>query len=134
MEKQQSMRLDKWLKIARIFKQRSKAADAVDAGQVKVNDERVKPSKAIHIGDKLTVKKGKHYYECTIKGLATRSISAKLAKELYEVEETASRNIDSGMAELLKLMEEQEKKDRKKYRGKLNKKERRGVNKQKYGD
>jgi heat shock protein Hsp15 len=52
----QSLRLDKWLKIARIFKARSQATKACDEGDVKVNGERAKAAKLIKPGDKLTVK------------------------------------------------------------------------------
>ncbi|MCK4979284.1 MAG: RNA-binding S4 domain-containing protein, partial [Candidatus Delongbacteria bacterium] len=41
---QDTMRIDKWLKIARFYKQRVKASDAVENAKVKVNNNRVKPS------------------------------------------------------------------------------------------
>lgn len=47
------VRLDKWLWAARCFKTRGVAADACDAGHVKVNGNSAKPSKAIRMGDRI---------------------------------------------------------------------------------
>jgi ribosome-associated heat shock protein Hsp15 len=43
-------RLDKWLWAARFFKTRSIAADAVDAGKVRVDGQRAKNAKEVKIG------------------------------------------------------------------------------------
>ena len=47
-------RIDKWLWAARFYKTRSLAAAAVEAGQVRVDDERVKPARAVHGGERVT--------------------------------------------------------------------------------
>ena len=52
------VRLDKWLWAARFFKTRSLATDAVDGGKIQVNGERVKPSKAVKVGDEIRVRIG----------------------------------------------------------------------------
>ena len=44
------VRVDKWLWAARFFKTRTLAAQAVDAGQVRINGERVKPAHAVAAG------------------------------------------------------------------------------------
>lgn len=49
------MRVDKFLKVSRILKRRSLAADAADGGRVKINGRTVKPSHEIKIGDVLEV-------------------------------------------------------------------------------
>jgi ribosome-associated heat shock protein Hsp15 len=49
------VRLDKWLFAARFFKTRGLAADAIEAGKVKRNGERVKLSHAVRVGDKFAV-------------------------------------------------------------------------------
>ena len=45
------MRIDKFLKVSRILKRRSLAADAANGGKVKINDRTVKPSHDVKIGD-----------------------------------------------------------------------------------
>lgn len=52
---QERLRVDRWLWCARFFKTRSVAAEAVRAGHVRLNGQRVKPAHAVKIGDALTV-------------------------------------------------------------------------------
>ncbi len=132
MSEIESMRLDKWLKVARLYKQRTKAETAIESGEVKVNGERVKPSKQVRVGDVLTVKRGHFYRDFTVKGLSTKSVSVALARELYEAEEP--KKPKGKLAEYFDIFVDQERlnrKERKKH-GKPNKKERRTLNKQKY--
>ncbi len=49
------MRIDKFLKVSRILKRRSLAADAANGGRVKINGKTVKPSHEIKIGDELEI-------------------------------------------------------------------------------
>ncbi len=49
------VRLDKWLFAARFFKTRGLAADAIEAGKVKRDGERVKLSHAVRVGDAFTI-------------------------------------------------------------------------------
>lgn len=132
MTDENTMRIDKWLKIARFYKQRVKAADAVENAKVKVNGNRVKPSKMIKIGDTLTVKKESKYTNYTILGISQRSISAELARELYQEEDKPEQSKET--SELAQIIEKQNAKDQKEARmkGKPNKKERRILNKYKY--
>jgi len=47
------MRLDKWLWVARFFKTRTTAVDAIDASHISVNGERAKPAKMLKAGDRV---------------------------------------------------------------------------------
>ena len=49
------LRIDRWLWCARFFKSRSAAAEAVRAGHVRLNGQRVKPAHAVKIGDALQI-------------------------------------------------------------------------------
>ena len=50
-----SVRVDKWLWAARVFKTRSLATLACDGGKVDVNAQGVKPAKALRPGDVVSV-------------------------------------------------------------------------------
>jgi ribosome-associated heat shock protein Hsp15 len=78
------VRIDKWLWAARFFKTRSTATDAVVGGRVHVNDERVKPSKAVHAGDTVVVTVGTLRRTVVVTALAERRGSATVAATLYE--------------------------------------------------
>lgn len=134
MTEEQTMRIDKWLKIARFFKHREQASDAVESGRIKVNGKRVKPAKSIKIGDVLTVKKDSQYRTCTIKGISFRSISAELARELYEMDEL--KRPAGEKSEIMKILDEQDKQNKIEQRGKgrPTKRERRILGKYKTGE
>ena len=52
------MRLDKYLKISRLIKRRTVAAEACDGGRVSINDRDAKPSAAVKPGDIIAVRFG----------------------------------------------------------------------------
>ena len=52
------MRIDKFLKVARVIKRRTVANDAADGGRVMVNGKQVKPSYDVKIGDIVEIKFG----------------------------------------------------------------------------
>jgi len=77
------MRLDRWLWCARFFKTRSLAAEAVKAGHVKIDGQRVKAAKQIAVGIELYIAKGSESWKITVTGLAQRRVSAPVAQTLY---------------------------------------------------
>ena len=86
------VRIDKWLWAARFFKTRSLAAHAVDGGKVKLNDARVKPAKALQIGDRLEIHIGAYEWSITVRALSEQRGPALAAHELYaEDEESRAR-------------------------------------------
>ena len=84
------IRFDKWLWAARFYKTRSLAADAVEAGQARLNDSRVKPAHVVRVGDAIVVRKGGVEWDVRVTGLSDRRGSASDAALLY-VETDASR-------------------------------------------
>ena len=84
------MRLDKWLWAARFFKTRSLAQQAIAAGRVKVNEERIKPAHDLKAGDSLSVRVGDYEWHLAVKALSERRGPAVQARLLYE-ETEASR-------------------------------------------
>jgi ribosome-associated heat shock protein Hsp15 len=85
MDGRPSLRVDKWLWAARVFKSRSLASDACAGGKVDVNDEAVKPAKALRAGDmvRVTVGPGRRR-TLKVVALSDRRGSATNARALYE--------------------------------------------------
>jgi ribosome-associated heat shock protein Hsp15 len=82
--RQERSRIDKWLWAARFFKTRSLAAQAVEGGKVKLNDERVKAAKALRVGDRLAIQLGACEWIVTVIELSDRRGPAPIARTLYE--------------------------------------------------
>ncbi|NOY58627.1 MAG: RNA-binding protein [Calditrichaeota bacterium] len=119
----ETQRLDKWLQIAHIYKTRSQATHACDERRVKINGSVAKPAKSVNVGDVLTVKRrGGNYINLTITGIVRRSIPAREARFLYEME---VQEISEESRELLEFYKQAEKEMRPKYKGRPTKKERR---------
>ena len=80
-----SVRMDKWLWAARVFKTRSLATDACHGGKVDVNDEAAKPAKNVRAGDivKVTLPHGRRRI-LKVQSLGERRGSVDAARALYE--------------------------------------------------
>ncbi|MFA9215881.1 MAG: RNA-binding S4 domain-containing protein [Sphingomonadaceae bacterium] len=83
-----TVRLDKWLWAARFFKTRSLATTAVDSGKVKLGGDKVKPARALRVGDELDIDNGAVRWEVLVLGLSETRSAAPIARLLYE--ETAA--------------------------------------------
>ena len=79
-----TVRLDKWLWAARFFKTRTLATDAIDSGKVKVNGDKVKPARNLHIGDQLDIDNGADRWEVDVMNLSDVRAAAPIARNLYE--------------------------------------------------
>ena len=73
-----SVRADKWLWSVRLFKTRSAAAQACRLNQVLIEDQAVKPSRAIREDDILVVKHGPINRTLRVKAVIEKRIGAKL--------------------------------------------------------
>jgi len=80
----QSLRIDKWLWVARVFKTRSLAATACAGGKVDVNEQSVKPARLVRPGDLLHVTIGPSRRVLRIVALSERRGPATDARQLYD--------------------------------------------------
>mgnify|MGYP000034906953 CR=1 FL=1 len=74
------MRLDKWLWAARFFKTRSLAQEAIEAGRVRLEGERTKPSKEVKPGDRLAIRVLAEEWEVAVRALSDRRGPAAAAR------------------------------------------------------
>ena len=89
-------RLDKWLWHARLFKTRVLAAREIRAGHVRVNGDRVKPSRSLELNDLLAIRREDFIQELRIVDFGVRRGPAKEAAMLYqETKETEAARLDS---------------------------------------
>ncbi len=79
------MRIDKYLKVSRIIKRRTVAAEACDGGRVSVNGKAAKPGTDIKIGDVIEVSFGEK----------------KVKVEVTDVSETVRKDAASSMYKVL---------------------------------
>jgi ribosome-associated heat shock protein Hsp15 len=91
------VRLDKWLWAARFYKTRSLASDAVEAGQVRVEGERVKPAHAVREGERVTVRKAGIAFDVEVLAISDRRGGAPDAAKLYRetAESVAAREAEA---------------------------------------
>lgn len=79
-----SVRIDKWLNAARIFKTRSKATEACAANRIKVNGLPAKPHRPVLLEDQIEVRFGDWTRILIVKGIAEKPIPKAAARELFE--------------------------------------------------
>jgi ribosome-associated heat shock protein Hsp15 len=78
-----SVRVDKWLWAARFYRTRTLAAQAIAAGQVRVDGERVKPAHSVRTASRVTVRKQDLTFDVEVTGVSERRGSASVAALLY---------------------------------------------------
>jgi len=97
------LRLDKWLWAARFYKTRTVAVEAIDAGHVAVNGERVKPAKVLKVGDRVVVRRAPFEHAITVMALSDKRGPAAVAATLFE-ETAESRARRTAIAAEMKAM------------------------------
>ena len=80
----ENVRVDKWLWAVRVFKTRSQASEACRKGHVSIGELPVKPSRIIHQGEILKVKKSPITRSFKILSLVEKRMSAKLIVDFVE--------------------------------------------------
>jgi len=121
------IRIDKWLWAVRIFKTRAISTDACNSGKVKIEGKSIKPSRAIKLNETITVQKGIIKFVYKVTGLIEKRVSAKIASEnvsdLTSAEEKFKMKVASAQAVAT----------REKGMGRPTKKDRRDIEKLKWG-
>jgi ribosomal 50S subunit-recycling heat shock protein len=85
-----SMRLDKYLKVSRLVKRRTVAAELCQGGHVKVNGQTAKPSVEVKPGNELQIRFGNRLLTVKVVQVPEKAVPAQLADTLYElISETA---------------------------------------------
>lgn len=78
------VRIDKWLWAVRIYKTRSLATESCRKGHVSIGNLPVKPSRAVHIGEVVKVRKSPIVRSFKVLGMAEKRMSAKLTEDYLE--------------------------------------------------
>ena len=97
-----SIRIDKWLWAARFFKTRSLAQEAVELGRVRLAGQRLKPSRDVKPGDRLTVERGEERFEIFVEKISVVRGPAPVAQTLYR-ETDESREKRERASEMRKI-------------------------------
>ena len=80
----ESVRLDRWLCAARVFKSRSLASQACTGGHVLWNDQHAKSHQPVKPGDRLEIQTPRGLRLLEITALAEKRLSPPRARELYD--------------------------------------------------
>ncbi len=101
----EKIRIDKWLWAARFFKTRSMASKAVSGGHVHLNSGRVKPARAVAVGDELRIVRGETVFVVVIQALSGKRGPATVARTLYEenAESVANREMKGEERRMLRM-------------------------------
>lgn len=79
----QTMRIDKWIWVARFYKTRSAAKEAIEGGKVHFEGNRVKVSKEVRVGMQLTIRQGFEEKTVIVNALSAVRGGAPQAQLLY---------------------------------------------------
>ncbi len=119
----ESIRIDKWLWVIRIFKTRSQSADACKGGKVKIDGQNAKASREVKVGDIIEIQQKGILRRIKIVKLHKSRVGAKLVSDLME-DLTPSEEYEK--LEMIKQLNDQ-KRDR--GTGRPTKKDRRTISK-----
>ncbi|TCP25806.1 heat shock protein Hsp15 [Tenacibaculum skagerrakense] len=115
------MRIDKYLWCIRLFKTRNIATTACKKGQVKIEDNNLKPSREVFGGEIITIRKNQINYKIKVLDIPENRVGAKLV-DLYRKDLTPKEEFEK--TDLLKFAKDYY---RKKGTGRPTKKDRRDI-------
>ncbi|WP_456865655.1 RNA-binding S4 domain-containing protein [Galbibacter sp. BG1] len=115
------MRIDKYLWCIRYFKTRNMATEACKKGHVKINEQKVKPSRDVFPSDKIELRKNQINYTIKVLDIPESRVGAKLV-DIYRKDTTPKEAFEH--VDLLKYSKDHY---RKKGTGRPTKKDRRDI-------
>jgi|SRR2546423_15667648 len=119
----ESVRIDKWLWAVRLYKSRSLATGACNAGHVKIGGTNVKPSRNVHAGEKITLLAGRVHRTVRVIALQDQRVGAKVVSQFLEdltpLEEYARARDDAARVHFPKGLGRPTKKQRRQLEGLL---------------
>ncbi len=80
-DKEEEVRIDKWLWAVRLFKTRSIAIEACKKGRVTIKGINVKPSRMVKEGEVIEIRKSPITYSFEVLALTERRMGAKLVSD-----------------------------------------------------
>ena len=80
----EGVRIDKWLWAVRIFKTRSQATEACRKGHISIEEMQVKPSRDVHVGEVVKVRKPPISRSFKVLDLTEKRMGAKLVHDYLE--------------------------------------------------
>ena len=115
------MRIDKFLWCVRYYKTRTLATTACKKGQIRINQEIVKPSREVYPTDTIELRKNQINFKLKVNDIPPNRVGAKLV-DLYRTDITPKEQFEA--QELLKYSKDYY---RKKGSGRPTKKDRRDI-------
>jgi len=79
-----SVRLDKWLQIARVFKTRTQATRACTLGRVRINDQVAKPHRKLALEDRIEIERGDWFRILVVKELREKTLPKAQVPRIFE--------------------------------------------------
>ena len=120
----ESVRIDKWLWAVRLYKSRSLASGACNAGHVKIGGANVKPSRDVHADDVITLLAGRVHRTVRVIALLDQRVGAKLVSQflgdLTPPEEYARARDEAARVHFPKGLGRPTKKQRRQLMGAMN--------------
>ncbi len=92
------VRIDRWLWAVRFYKTRELACAAIEAGQVRVGGERVKPARAVKAGDRVSVRRAGLAWEVEVVRTIERRVSPAEASGAYREDPEAKAAREAAIA------------------------------------
>jgi ribosomal 50S subunit-recycling heat shock protein len=79
------MRLDQFLKLSRIIRQRSEAKWACDTGRVEILGRTARAGSTVRLGDEISVSLRDRYLRVRVREIPSGNVSKERARTLYDV-------------------------------------------------